>query len=91
MKSTTSWHITPSRPLKVNGRFEGTCHLPLQGPPVNHARRESLYWAFAFSLVTCSAHSSTLNVEATSSSETSVDFQRTARRYNSENINVYVI
>jgi hypothetical protein len=35
----------------------------------------------AFTLVSCSAHFSTLKVEAICSSETSVDFQWTERRY----------
>jgi hypothetical protein len=35
----------------------------------------------AFTLVSCSAYSSTLKIEATSSSETSADFQRTTCRY----------
>jgi hypothetical protein len=35
----------------------------------------------AFTLVYCSAYSSTLKMEAIFSSETSVDFQRTIQRY----------
>jgi hypothetical protein len=35
----------------------------------------------AFTLVSCSASSSTLKIEATYSSETSVDFQRATQRY----------
>jgi hypothetical protein len=35
----------------------------------------------AFTLVSCSAYSSTLKMEAVYYSETSVDFQRTTRRY----------
>jgi hypothetical protein len=35
----------------------------------------------AFSQVSCSAYSLALKMEATCSSETSVDFQRTTRRY----------
>jgi hypothetical protein len=35
----------------------------------------------AFTLVSCSAYSSTLKMEATCSSETSNDFQRITRRY----------
>jgi hypothetical protein len=37
--------------------------------------------ASAFTLVSCSAYSSTLKIEATGSSETSVDFQRATRRH----------
>jgi hypothetical protein len=38
----------------------------------------------AFTLVSCLAYSSTLKIEATCSSETSVYFQRTTRRYITE-------
>jgi hypothetical protein len=41
--------------------------------------------ASAFKLVSCLAYSSTLKMEATCSSETSVDSERTARRYIPEN------
>jgi hypothetical protein len=45
--------------------------------PLNvHSKHSS-----AFTLVSCSAYSSTLNMEAICYSETSVDFQRTTRRY----------
>jgi hypothetical protein len=36
--------------------------------------------AICFTLVSCLCHSSTLKMEATCSSETSLDFQRTTRR-----------
>jgi hypothetical protein len=38
----------------------------------------------AFTLVPCSAYSSTLKMEAICASETSIVFQRTTRRYNPE-------
>jgi hypothetical protein len=38
-------------------------------------------WPPAFTLVSCSAYSSTLKMETICSSETPVDFQRTTRRY----------
>jgi hypothetical protein len=60
------WGIILRSPLKLNRRFEGTCRLPLH--------------AVCFSLISCLAYS-TLNIEATCYSETSVDFQRTTRRY----------
>jgi hypothetical protein len=68
IESTTFWDITSYTriPLKVNRRFGGTYLLCL--PP-------------AFTLVSCSAYSSTLKMEAICSSETSVDFQRTTLRY----------
>jgi hypothetical protein len=43
----------------------------------------------AFTLVSCSAYSSTLKMEAIWSSETTVDFQRTTRRYISEDITLH--
>jgi hypothetical protein len=39
------------------------------------------YKAICYMLVSCLAYSSTLKIEATCYSETSVDFQRIARRY----------
>jgi hypothetical protein len=41
-------------------------------------------------LVSCSAYTSTLKMEAICSSETSDDFQRTKRRYTSEDKTVYI-
>jgi hypothetical protein len=63
--------ITPCSLLKVNRRFGGTCRLYLL---------QSYRLAACFMLVSCSAYSSTLKMEATCSSETSVDFRRTTRR-----------
>jgi hypothetical protein len=31
MKSSVFWDITPRNPLKVNGRFGGTCRLHIHG------------------------------------------------------------
>jgi hypothetical protein len=66
MKSSVFWDITPFSPLKVNRRSGGTCRLHSQGRRI---------------MISCSAYSSTPRIEAKSSSETSVDFQRTTRRY----------
>jgi hypothetical protein len=71
LKSTVFWDITPCCPLKVNRRFGGTYCLNLQG-------RAELC---CFTLVSSSANSSTLKMEAIWSFETSADFQRTTRRY----------
>jgi hypothetical protein len=62
----------PCSPLKVNRRFEEIFRLHFQ------ARRKRIS---SFTLVSCSAYSSTLKMEATCSSETSVDFHRTTRSY----------
>jgi hypothetical protein len=70
MKSPILWHIMQFIPLKVNRRFGKTCRLHLQA-----------LLATCFRLVSCLTYSSTLKVGAIRSSETSVDFQRTIRRY----------
>jgi hypothetical protein len=67
MKSTNFGDITACGPLKVNRRF-GITYLLLCLPP-------------AFTLVSCTAYSSTLKIEAICSSETSVHVQRATRRY----------
>jgi hypothetical protein len=76
---TTLWGITPCSPLKVNRRFRGTCrlHLVQSFPPT-------------FTLVFSLAYSSALKMELTCSSETSIDYQRTTRRYIPEDINLYI-
>jgi hypothetical protein len=88
MKSTVFWDITLCSPLKVNRRFGGTYRLHLQGRRISRAINQQeavasprLCWSTAFTLVSCSAYYSTLNMEAICSSETSVDFQRTTQRY----------
>jgi hypothetical protein len=76
IKSSTFWDITPCSPLTVNRHFRGTHRLHLQGrlslPP-------------AFTLISCSAYSTT-KMEAIRSSETSADFQRTTWNYIPEDI-----
>jgi hypothetical protein len=61
--------ITSCSQLKLNRRFGGIFCLHLA---------ELATW---FILVTCLAYSSNLQMKATCSSETSVDLQRTTRRY----------
>jgi hypothetical protein len=69
MKSTIFWDRTQCSPLKINQRFGGTyCLHLLCFPP-------------SLTLISCSAYSSALKMEAIFSSETSVEFQRTTRRY----------
>jgi hypothetical protein len=73
--------MNPCGPFEVSRGFGGICQNRCQAEPS------------AFTLVSCSAYSSTLKIEAAYSSETSVDFQRTARRYiledRSLNKNIY--
>jgi hypothetical protein len=68
MKSTILLDTTPCSSLKVNRRFWGTHRALLCSPP-------------AFTMVSCLAYCSALNMGAICSSETSVDFHRTTRRY----------
>jgi hypothetical protein len=82
MKSSIFWDITLCSPLKVNRRCGGTSRLHLQGPKINQARNQrETCLPPEFTLVSCLAYSSTLKMEATYSSETSVDFRRTTWRY----------
>jgi hypothetical protein len=69
-------HITSCSPLKVSQRFRVTCYIDLQGRKMRQA-----LLSICFKLVSCLAHSPTLNMKATCSSETSVDFLRITWRY----------
>jgi hypothetical protein len=70
MKNPIFWDITPYSPLKVNRRFGGTDYLHSQGRRISQASNQ--YEA---------GSKQSPKMEATCSSETLVDFQRTARRY----------
>jgi hypothetical protein len=88
IKSSIFWDIMQCNPLEVNQRFGGTGRLHLHGLRIS---KQALLatWAHAGF---CSAYYSTLKMEATWSSETSADFQRTTRRYVPEdriNIKMY--
>jgi hypothetical protein len=72
--SSIFWDIKPYSRLKVKGRFGGTCPLHLRDRILSPA-------CCLIMLVSCLAYSITLKMEANISSETSVDFDRTARRY----------
>jgi hypothetical protein len=90
-KNYILWDIPPCIPLKVNRRFKGTCRLHLQDWRIRQARNQNETAAgtplltSCFMLVSCLSFSSILKMEATCSSETSVDFQRNTRRCISEN------
>jgi hypothetical protein len=64
MNNPIFWDITLCSPLKINRRFGGT-------------DRRAFFLQPAFTLVSCSAYSSTLKMGAICSSEISFDFQRT--------------
>jgi hypothetical protein len=70
LKRSALCDVTPRSLLKINQSFGGACRLHLRG-----------LLATCFMLVSCLAYSSTLKMEARCFSETSVDFQRTTRRY----------
>jgi hypothetical protein len=78
MKSTVIWGITPCNPVKVSRRFGGACRLRFQDRSIKQARNQR---GRRWQAEPCLAYSLTLKMEATWSSETSVDFQRAARRY----------
>jgi hypothetical protein len=73
MKISVFWDITPCSPLKPNWHFGGTCRHQPQGRRISQAT--------CFTLVSYLAYSLTLKMEATCSSETLVDFQRTSQHY----------
>jgi hypothetical protein len=73
MKNSIFWDITPYNPLKVNGRFEGTYRLHHHDETSSDSY--AIHDSFLFVLF------STLKMEVTYSSITSVDFQRNTRRY----------
>jgi hypothetical protein len=72
------WGVTPCSPLKFNRRCKGTC-LRLQGQDL---------FPTCFHAGSCLTYFSILKMEATFSSETSVDFQQTKRRYIPEYRNI---
>jgi hypothetical protein len=75
MKSTIFWDITLCSLLKIIRRFGGTSP-PSSGSKNKLARNQhESRWL---------AYFSTLKMEAICSSETSVDFQQTIRRYSPE-------
>jgi hypothetical protein len=71
MKSTVFWDIAPYILLKVIRSFGETYLLQLGDRIISRA----------FQQISCSDYTSTPKLEAICSSETSVDFQRTTRRY----------
>jgi hypothetical protein len=79
LKSSIFCNIIPCSPLKVNRRFGGTRHLHLQSRRMSQARNQHETTAPASCWFL--AYYSALNIEMTYSSETSVDFHWTTRRY----------
>jgi hypothetical protein len=75
MNSSILWFIASCSPLKVNRHYGGICRLHLQGRRISQARKQHEAGSKLFS---CSAYW-TLKMEATRSSETSVDFQQATR------------
>jgi hypothetical protein len=67
MKTPIVWNITPCSPLKANRRFGEICHLHIK---INKARNKH-----------AAGSKQSWRWQATYSSETSVDFERTVRCY----------
>jgi hypothetical protein len=82
VKNFIFWHVTPCSPLRVNWRF-GEKYLQT----INPCEEGNRLWS---TLVPCLASSLNMMIEGTYSSETSVDLQRTTRRYITEDIIVFV-
>jgi hypothetical protein len=87
LKSFMVWDIKSCSPFKLNRRFGGARRLYFQGRRKSQPRdqhkdgsKQSLLAAY-FMLVSRLPHFWTLKMEATCSSKSSVDFQRTTRRY----------
>jgi hypothetical protein len=80
------WDIKLCSPLKVNRRFGGQCSLYLQGRRISQGRNQSESRCDSCFLL---GFSSTLKMEAICSSETSVEFQQTTRRYFPEDITLH--
>jgi hypothetical protein len=90
-KGSRFWDIAPCSPLKVNWRFGGPYRLNYQVWEIsqkNHCEVRSKL-AACFMFVCYLAYSSALKMEATCSSEMSVDFQRATRRYIPEDWNLH--
>jgi hypothetical protein len=85
MKSFVFWDITPYNSLNFNRRFRGTRCLHLQGKILSLARA---CYELHSDLLACSW---TVEMDPICFSETSVDFQRTTRRYIPEDRIMYVI
>jgi hypothetical protein len=75
MKSTIFWDITPCSPLSIKRRFGGTYRLHLQDRKNKLSKKPATCFHAGFLL------SLFFLMEAICSSETSVNTQRTARRY----------
>jgi hypothetical protein len=82
IRSSIFWDITLCNPLKVKRRFGGTCRLHLQGRRISQA----LHQRDAGGKQRCY---DTTEMEATCSSETVVDFQRTTWCYIPEDRNLH--
>jgi hypothetical protein len=90
MKSSVFWDIMLCNPLKINLRFGGTYLLRIHARWISQERSQCknlvTSTSTCFMLVSSLAYSSTLKLQVTCSSETSVDFQRATCRYIQEDI-----
>jgi hypothetical protein len=81
LKSSIIWDITPCSPLKFYWRSGGIFRLLHYDWSTVQARNKCNSIVTCFTLVLCLAYSLNQKMEATCSSETSLDFQRTTWRY----------
>jgi hypothetical protein len=87
LKCSTFWHIPTYSQFKVSRRFRETCRLHPQCRRIIQAGNR--HEADRVILVSCLVYFLTLKMEATCSFETSVDVQRTTRRYIQEDITLH--
>jgi hypothetical protein len=81
-KSSLFCDIQPSSLLKVNGSFGGTYRLHFQIRNIGQARNQlEASKRFCFFMISLLDYSSPPKIEVTCSSETSVEFQQSLRRY----------
>jgi hypothetical protein len=83
IQSYIIWDTTPCIPVEVSLRFGGPCRHHLQGRRISQARNKdkAAILTACFMLVPCLAYSSTVKMEATCSSETSINFHRNTLHY----------
>jgi hypothetical protein len=83
MKHSVISDITPCSLFEVNRHFGGTYHLRIHGVRISQIRyqHEAALLVTCFILVSYLTYSSTLKMEATCYSPTSIDFQQTTLRY----------
>jgi hypothetical protein len=88
MKISMFWYIMANKQSKVNRQFGEACRLHIQGRIRNQVRNklEEGSKKTCLTLVYCLAYYSTVEIEVICSTEPSIDFQVTTRRYIAEEL-----